>query len=303
MAVDPAREPPTLVETSPAIGSSDVPRNVRVDWGSAKRWTGVGGDGDGDAAGKRRHAGAGDADAGRAAGRVLRLTPSGPLAATTFYSYSVTGVRDLQGTTVSSVNGSPLTGTTSDAAAPTVVAVSPPAGPAAWASTPISACGSAKRINPLSVTAQTVTISDGSGQVMASTITFATATGRWRSAAPGAGQQPDGAGGDQRRGRPGRQRGGAADDELHDGGRAGPGGAGGRGGESLQRRDRRAGERGRSQMELSEPLDPATVTPAPSPSQDNVTGQIVVGTVALVGRPRDDLRSCLGRSRWGAATR
>ena len=283
VAVDPALEPPTLVETSPAIGSSDVPRNVRVELGFSEAL---------DPASVATATVTLLENGGTPVpvtltlvrgGRVLRLTPGGLLAASTFYSYSVTGVRDLQGTTVSSVNGYLYTGTASDAAAPTVVAVSPPAGTSGVGVNADIRVRFSEGVNPLSVTAQTVTISDGSGQVMASTITFADgdrevvilphrALGSSQTVQVAISGVEDLVGN------------GVVPQTTSFTTAAGPDLVA----PAVVEVSPFSGAtdvpvNAVIQVELSEALDPATVTPSALTLQDNVTGQIVVGTVALVG--------------------
>ena len=283
VAEDPALQTPALVETSPAIGSSGVPRNVRVELGFNEAL---------EAASVATASVALLENGGTPvpvtltlvrAGRVLRLTPSGPLTASTFYSYSVSGVRDLQGTPVPGVNGHFMTGTGSDAAAPTVVAVSPPAGASG-----VGVNADLRVRFSEGIESAVGDGADGDGERWQRAgdgqhdHVWGRGPGGGDSAAPGAGQQPDGAGGDQRRGRPGRQRGGAADDELHDGGGAGPGAP------VVVEVSPFSGATDVPvnvvvQMELNEPLDPSTVTASALIIQDNSTGQPVAGTVTLTG--------------------
>ncbi|MCA1614546.1 MAG: Ig-like domain-containing protein [Acidobacteria bacterium] len=107
-------------------------------------------------------------------GRVVRIVPSAPLAASTGYFYRVTsGVKDLDGTSPNSDSTFFfVTGTATDTVAPQVAGVSPPDGAMGAGVNAQVHVRFSEPVNPLSITDQTVMIMAGGGSVMPSSVSF-----------------------------------------------------------------------------------------------------------------------------------
>jgi hypothetical protein len=176
---DPRQTAPSLVRTSPAIQAAQVPLNALVDLefdealdpGSVSTETVF-----------LREGSPNGADVPvvvslRMGGRVVRLVPSGPLSADSiYYSVLTTGLRDLDGVSPAAPTYSSyfFTGTDVDQAAPAVVSVSPPDGTTGVGVNASIRVRFSEAINPLTVTGETVRVTDGVQVAVPSTIRFGT---------------------------------------------------------------------------------------------------------------------------------
>jgi len=104
--------------------------------------------------------------------RIVRFMPAAPFAANNYnYVYLTNGLRDLQNTPFAATNFYFYTGAGADATAPAVISIAPPDGALDIGINAIVRLQLSEPINPLTVSAGTVSLSSSSGPVPAS-VTF-----------------------------------------------------------------------------------------------------------------------------------
>ena len=171
IAADPATAAPTLVDRNPS--GSNVPRNVRIelefsetlDPATVNSSTVLFRDASNNVVPATISLERG--------GRVIRITPSALLGASAFYSYQITsGIHDLQGTPTTFNSGGFSTTEAADVTPPAITGISPPAGVANVGVNATIRLEIDEAVNPLSVNAQTLAVSDSSGALLASSIAF-----------------------------------------------------------------------------------------------------------------------------------
>jgi len=175
VAADTTGTAPAVVRTSPANGATGVPVNpaVEVEYTEALDAATV----TGANVGLRLQSGStvvGSTVSLVGGGRVIRVVPTSPLAASTGYFVEVTsGVRDLQGTPAPFEDLLNFTtGTASDGVAPTVLGVAPPDGATGVGVNALIVVTFSEAVNPLTVSGSTIRVTGGGFTVVPASVSF-----------------------------------------------------------------------------------------------------------------------------------